>query len=447
MSVFLAVLLGPPHPAHAAATSIGLAADPAYAGSPTVLTVRVVDDGAPVAGVTVTLERQVGGTWQPLDIVTTDASGTATRPVELSRRPADNRVRATYDGQGGHEPATAEIGLQLRKREGRVVIDGPAGFVDGRAALLRVRWTTPGGEPVQGPVQLQRRDAGRWRTEAMLQTDADGWADRTVSPRTDTSWRAVARDLPWVTGDVSPVHALDNRPPGEPVRLPRAAPRPRRHLSSPPAVGEGPHPWIGRIPDGVWRQMTGRTWHPGCPVGRDRLRLLRINFWDFRGYRRRGELVAAASVVRQMAGALAAMHRARLPIRAMHRVDRFGWSDRLRGGDDYASMAAGNTSAFNCRDVVGRPGVRSPHSYGRSLDLNPWENPYHSSHGWTPNAWWAGRSHPRVAWRSRGHRVVQIMSRHGLRWTYGTHDSQHFDAVPRGGRLLRVPACGVTVCH
>ena len=42
-------------------------------------------------------------------------------------------------------------------------------------------------------------------------------------------------------------------------------------------------------------------------------------------------------------------------------------------------MAAGNTSAFNCRDVTGRPGVRSPHSYGRSLDLNTWENPYRSA--------------------------------------------------------------------
>ena len=101
----------------------------------------------------------------------------------------------------------------------------------------------------------------------------------------------------------------------------------------------------------------------------------------------------------------------------MDRVDRFGWGRRSRGGDDYGSMAAGNTSAFNCRDVTGRPGVRSPHSYGRSLDVNTWENPYRSSHGWTPNGWWAGRSHERVAWRSRTHRVVRIMAGNGLRWT------------------------------
>ena len=40
--------------------------------------------------------------------------------------------------------------------------------------------------------------------------------------------------------------------------------------------------------------MVGRSWHAGCPVGRDGLRLLRVNYVDFSGYRRRGELVVAA---------------------------------------------------------------------------------------------------------------------------------------------------------
>jgi D-alanyl-D-alanine carboxypeptidase len=181
--------------------------------------------------------------------------------------------------------------------------------------------------------------------------------------------------------------------------------------------------------------MTGRTWHQGCPVGRSGLRYLRINYWDYSGYRRRGELVAHASAVGKMAGALAEMYRKKLPIRSMYRVDRFGWSSRVRGGDDYRSMAAGNTSAFNCRDVVGKPGVRSPHSYGRSLDLNTWENPYRSRQGTVPNTWWMGHSHPRVAWRSRSHPVVQLMARHGLRWTYGNGDTQHFDAYGSRGRL------------
>jgi hypothetical protein len=193
--------------------------------------------------------------------------------------------------------------------------------------------------------------------------------------------------------------------------------------------------------------MVGRSWHRGCPVGRASLRLVKVNYWDFGGYRRQGEVVAAAGVARQVAAALEDLYDARIPIRSMYRVDRFGWSKRLRGADDYRSMAAGNTSAFNCRWVVGRPGVRSPHSYGRSLDINTWENPYRSRQGWVPNSWWARRSNARVAWRSGTHRVVRIMRANGFRWTYRTSDSQHFDAVPRGQRPIVVPGCVDVVCH
>ena len=78
--------------------------------------------------------------------------------------------------------------------------------------------------------------------------------------------------------------------------------------------------------------------------------------------------------------------------------------------------------------VVGKPGTRSPHSYGRSIDINPWENPYHSARGVVPNTWWVSRSHPQVAWRSSGHTVVKLLARYGLRWTYGLSDKHHFDA-------------------
>jgi hypothetical protein len=196
---------------------------------------------------------------------------------------------------------------------------------------------------------------------------------------------------------------------------------------------------ITAVPDATWRQMTGVSWHAGCPVGRTGLRLVRVNYWDYSGYGRRGELVAAASAAGPMGAAFAEMWRRHLPVRAMWRVDRFGWSARSHGGNDYASMAAGNTSAFNCRDVTGRPGVTSPHSYGRALDLNTWENPYRSARGLVPDAWWQGHSHPRVAWRTRSHVVVRLMARHGFRWTYGLGDTQHFDYVGSRARALVAP--------
>ena len=47
----------------------------------------------------------------------------------------------------------------------------------------------------------------------------------------------------------------------------------------------------------------------------------------------------------------------------------------LYGGSDDESMAANNTSAFNCRAVTGGSSW-SQHSYGNAIDINPVQNPY-----------------------------------------------------------------------
>src|SRR2546421_237733 len=61
---------------------------------------------------------------------------------------------------------------------------------------------------------------------------------------------------------------------------------------------------------------------------------------------------------------------ARFPIRRMEPVEAF------RGSDD-RSMAADNTSAFNCRYAVA-PGAKhwSVHAYGEAIDVNTVENSY-----------------------------------------------------------------------
>jgi poly-gamma-glutamate synthesis protein (capsule biosynthesis protein) len=44
------------------------------------------------------------------------------------------------------------------------------------------------------------------------------------------------------------------------------------------------------------------------------------------------------------------------------------------GGNDNRSMAADNTSGFNCRRVAGSK-VWSAHAYGAAIDINPVQNP------------------------------------------------------------------------
>lgn len=442
----VAAPLALPAVAQAQPPVLTVTAAPAYADQRVSIALSLVDAEGPVVAEELVVERLRRGSWRPVATVVTDAGGRAAVPVTVSRAPADNRVRVTWPGDGVEGPVTVEKALPLLRRTSRLRLTGPRTFVDETRARLTVVWRARGG-PVPGKVKLQQKKRKRWKTMQAKGTGADGTATFTVSPRKDTVWRAVAPALPWVARARSGKHRLRNLPPGVPVRLPKRAPRPR--LKLPPqqhAKGAGANAVVTAIPGRVWRQMVGRSWHRGCPVGRSGLRLLRINYWDYDGYRRRGELVAAAGAIDNMAAALRAMYARNLPIRSMYRVDRFGWSRRLGGADDYKSMAAGNTSAFNCRQVVGRPGVRSPHATGRSLDVNPWENPYRASHGWTPNSWWASRSHQRVGWRSRSHPVVRLMARHGMRWTYGRSDLHHFDASG-AGRVVVPEACRGEVCH
>ena len=396
----------------------------------TVVSLTLLDAGVPVASAPVHLQRRVDGAWRTVAELTTDADGRASSTQRVERSPVLNVVRLVYDGSAEHDAVTADHQMVFRPRTPRISVSVPSSVVDEHSLRLTVTWTG-GGAPVRGIVAVEARPAGgSWSKVASVRTTSDGVGSVALRPRVDTRYRVRTPAVySWLLAGLSSERSVDNRPPGTPVVLPAGAPSPKITLPAQPrAVGSGANAVITSIPDSVWKDMVGRSWHSGCPVGRSGLRLLRINYYGYDGYRHRGELVAATSAIDNMAKALRSMHDRRLPIRSMYRVDRFGWSSTLQGANDYRSMEAGNTSAFNCRNVVGTPGVRSPHATGRSLDVNTWENPYRSRQGVVPNTWWISRSNARYAWRTRSHIVVRVMALYGLRWTYGIGDTQHFDA-------------------
>jgi hypothetical protein len=131
---------------------------------------------------------------------------------------------------------------------------------------------------------------------------------------------------------------------------------------------------IGRIDTATRERMTGVSWHRGCPVGFADLRLLTLDHWGFDRRVHRGRLVVHRDAARAMLGTMRSLFRLRFPIRRMRLVDAYG-------ADDRRSMAADNTSAFNCRFVAGT-GRWSEHAYGRAIDLNPIENPYVTASGY-----------------------------------------------------------------
>ncbi len=118
----------------------------------------------------------------------------------------------------------------------------------------------------------------------------------------------------------------------------------------------------------VERMAASGSWKEGCPVALADLRYLRLSFIDFSGAVQQGELVVAADVADAIVGVFRSLFEAGFPIERMQLVDDFA-------ADDDLSMAANNTSAFNCRAVTGGTGY-SQHSYGNAIDIGPIQNPY-----------------------------------------------------------------------
>jgi D-alanyl-D-alanine carboxypeptidase len=196
-------------------------------------------------------------------------------------------------------------------------------------------------------------------------------------------------------------------------------------LAAGPPVFKGS---VGQIDAETRQRMTGVSWHRGCPVGFADLRLLEVTHWGFDGEVHRGLLVVHRDQARQMLGAMRKLFHLRFPIRRMRLVDAYG-------ADDRRSMAADNTSAFNCRFVAGQPGVWSEHAYGKAIDVNPIENPYVTESGYVSppaGAPYAQRSRPAKGLIHDRGPVVDAFASIG--WEWGGNwpwpkDYQHFSAT------------------
>jgi hypothetical protein len=126
--------------------------------------------------------------------------------------------------------------------------------------------------------------------------------------------------------------------------------------------------------------MEGISMRPGCPIGYDGLRYLRMSYVGFDGQDHLGEMVVNATLADAVVGVFRQLHDSRYPIERMTLVDDYGQGDTpADGGDDFASIEANNTSAFNCRPRTGSTTQWSEHAYGRAIDLNPLINPYVSN--------------------------------------------------------------------
>lgn len=167
------------------------------------------------------------------------------------------------------------------------------------------------------------------------------------------------------------------------------------------------------------------SWRVGCPVGPDALNLVRLGYWDFDGRPRTGRLVVNKALTADVIRIFGTLYRLRFPIRQMQPVDAYGASDD-------ASMAADNTSGFNCRRAVASGPPRwSEHAYGRAIDVNPVENPYLLGGSVLPpaGAAYLDRANVRPGMAVQRGTLVEAFASAGWRWGgrwRSTPDYQHF---------------------
>src|SRR3954451_13426259 len=74
-------------------------------------------------------------------------------------------------------------------------------------------------------------------------------------------------------------------------------------------------------------QMTGVSWHRGCPVPLARLRLVTLSYHGFAGRVHSGRLIANADAAPTLVAVFRRLFAARFPIRRMQPVDAYGGDD------------------------------------------------------------------------------------------------------------------------
>lgn len=120
--------------------------------------------------------------------------------------------------------------------------------------------------------------------------------------------------------------------------------------------------------DDVYQRINGCSFQENPHVSLKDLCYLTMPYHGFDGKAHVGEMIVNKAIAEDVLDIFQNLYRSKYPIERMQLVDDFG-------GDDNASMASNNSSAFNYRCIAGTTKL-SNHSYGLAIDINPIYNPY-----------------------------------------------------------------------
>jgi hypothetical protein len=176
-------------------------------------------------------------------------------------------------------------------------------------------------------------------------------------------------------------------------------------------------------------KMLGLTYHKECPVSLDELRIVNVKYLGFDNNIYWGDIIVHKDLAFEVSEIFKELFEISYAIKQIIPIEKYN-------GDDFASIEADNTSAFNCRKAEGSQKY-SKHSYGKAIDLNPLENPYVYSNGTTSHE--ASQKYlirksnddsiENKAVLTSSSKAVQIFKKYGWKWGgdwKNIKDYQHF---------------------
>jgi len=178
------------------------------------------------------------------------------------------------------------------------------------------------------------------------------------------------------------------------------------------------------LPEHIIEFITGVTFREYTPFPHSFLSYLTITHVDFNGDDRIGHMIVAEEIADEVLDIFREIYVSGFPIYSIRLIDYFY-------ADDYLSLAANNSSAFNFR-YIANTNVISRHGFGMAIDINPIQNPYVRGDNVLPEAGRAylDRNDVRPGMIVRGDVVYQAFTIRG--WTWGGNwtspiDYHHFE--------------------
>jgi len=123
------------------------------------------------------------------------------------------------------------------------------------------------------------------------------------------------------------------------------------------------------LPQNIIELVSDSSWNKKAPVELEDLSYVRVKYWGFDDKTHIGELIVYSLLAEEVTEIFRELYAAKFPIEKIRLIDEYE-------ADDNLSMADNNSSAFCFRNVDGKQGSLSNHSYGVAIDINPIQNPY-----------------------------------------------------------------------